>query len=207
MDNFLGISVADAISQLKACEDEKAAAVNIGNFVCNHFVVEEREAIKGLKETDISSSFDVMIAKLLADIDIRKAKGENDGGFTQEDLIKISKAGNYVRYAAYELIKGLKATYDGDHTVDFNQIMIDAIDRKIAEDTVDPATEEEVEKLMNETEQIMDDIDPDNPFYNKEEGNENAGNGDNKSSGNESSGSDSVDDGSSENSDACVCFK
>lgn len=199
MNAFLGISLGDAIARLKACEDEKATAIDIGSFVCHHFTNNSENEIDNLKEDDIASAFDSMIAKLLSDIDIYKAEGKGEGSFTQDDLVKISKAGNYVRYAAYDLIKGLKSYHNGG-AVDFEQIMADAIDRKIEEDTIDPATEEEVDKIISETEDIMDSVDsedPENPFYDKDA----EGNGDEENGGrDESSSCNNGDDGSSGNS-------
>lgn len=153
MNSFLGSS---EISTIKSCEDEKAVAITIGSFVANHYTVDDPENIDRLTDNDIANAFDSMIGKLLSDIDIGSANGDIEK-FTQEDLVKISKAGNYIRYAAYDLIKGLKA-YSNNETVDFEQIMVDAIDRKIEEDTVDPASEEEVDKLISETEDIIDKI-------------------------------------------------
>ena len=182
MNIFLGIELTDAVNKLKAYKDEKETAVDIGNFVCKHYVTEDAEGIKSLDENDISSAFDSMIAKLLSDIDIARAEGQDIPLFVQEDLVKISKAGTYVRYAAYDLIKALKNDHSGT-AMDFEQVMIDCIDRKIEEDKVDSATEDEVEKLINETDEIMSTVEdddsvthPNNPFYETEveEGIENA---------------------------------
>lgn len=68
------------------------------------------------------------------------------------ELLAIAKAGTFIRYAADDLIKAKFSEY----TYDPSQIVSDAIRRKIEEDTVDPADEAEVEKLISETEEIMD---------------------------------------------------
>lgn len=73
------------------------------------------------------------------------------------ELLAIAKAGTFIRYAADDLIKAKFSEY----TCDPEQIVSDAIQRKIEEDTVDPADEAEVEKLISETEEIMDSIDED----------------------------------------------
>lgn len=72
-----------------------------------------------------------------------------------EDLLAIAKAGTYIRYIADDIIEAKKS----ENNADLHQILINGIERKIAEDTIDPASEEEVEELIKETNDIMNDID------------------------------------------------
>lgn len=76
---------------------------------------------------------------------------------SNDDLLAIAKAGTYIRYIADDLIEAKHST----SAVDLEQILINGIDRKIEEDTIDPASEAEVEELIKETNDIMDDINTD----------------------------------------------
>lgn len=175
-DMNTGLTIAQTVENIKECVDDKALAIFLSDLITHFYITEDSEDIDRIDENSIATCFDNRIATLLSSIDIAKSQGDDYGTLTQDDLLKISKAGIYVRYAAYDLVKGLKA-YMTKEKVDFKQIMLDAIDKKIEEDTIDPATEEEVDNLISETDEIVNSMDDDsdeesespanedNPFY------------------------------------------
>ena len=97
------------------------------------------------KEDNIPIIFDEVAAKQIY----------NEKITDNTELLAIAKAGTYIRYIGDDLIK---AKF-GDEVVDLDKILSDGIARKIEEDTIEPASEEEVEQIINETNEIIDEID------------------------------------------------
>lgn len=72
----------------------------------------------------------------------------------QDTLSALAKAGTYIRYAGDDLIAAVR----GAETYDPVAIVMDAMERKIEEDTVREEDEAEVERIMAETDDMISEV-------------------------------------------------
>lgn len=132
----------------------------------NSFLYEAAKAVAQFnideKINDLSEAFDMWYAGLLAgkytfDTKYQDIDQVKDGKFTNDQLLNITKAGSYIRYAAENSsLIALSPNY-----AEFMNEFYEVIDKKNKEDNPSEDAMEEVEKLIDDTEEILNDIEED----------------------------------------------
>lgn len=114
------------------------------------------------KINDLSEAFDMWYAGLLAgkyalDIKHMDIDQVKDGKFNNDQLLDITRAGSYIRYAA----ENSSLITSSPNYAEFMNEFYEVIDKKNKEDNPSEDAMEEVEKLINDTEEILNDIEED----------------------------------------------
>jgi len=118
----------------------------------------------------IANAFDSYIAGLLTNkikinIDYLDIDKVENGKFNNEQLLALTKAGTYIRYAEDNF-----GIADIDSSLAVKDIILEAITQKKTEDTPSEESMEEIEKLMEETEEELENVEKENNNFEIEEG-------------------------------------
>lgn len=140
----------------------------------NTFLYEVAKAVAQFnideKINDLSEAFDMWYAGLLAGKYTLDTKYQDidkvvDGKFSNDQLMIITRAGSYIRYAAENSsLIALSPNY-----AEFMNEFYEVIDNKNREDNPSEDAMEEVEALINETEEILDNAEGDSEDNSEEE--------------------------------------